>query len=346
MDHKSTYSRVENRLLPVFPRVQTDGKININYFKEIDNYINDRFGFKFYFVAANNLIHYRLLGGKKNKSVLIGKNSWLFLIDKDDGNNLSDFQKTNLFDDAALEKTVKTIRGFADWCKDNGIEFLFFIAPNKHSVYPEYFPFDRPGGITRVDQVLGHIGNEYADKIVFPRDYLVSRKALNGNPLYHETDSHWNKLGAYYGYKELLNKIKVCFPGIAFPDMAFSERPISGSGGDLVQMLGVKSYGKITIIGMEPENGWESYYSYVKNEGRKGIITNNVQRDLPKAIVYRDSFFSEMEPFVSCIFSAVEYIWKRPDEGDKKHILENRPDIVIWEIVERSMGSILESHWN
>lgn len=51
--------------------------------------------------------------------------------------------------------------------------------------------------------------------------------------------------------------------------------------------------------------------------------------------MFRDSFFIALEPFVSPLFSEVEYVFKLFTEADKERILEYKLDIVIFEHVER-----------
>jgi len=79
LDRKNAYSTLENRMFAAVPRLFT-----LNAPEEIDAYVNDRFGFKGYFVRVNTMLN-TLLGGKKNGRVLIGNDGWLFYIDKDNG---------------------------------------------------------------------------------------------------------------------------------------------------------------------------------------------------------------------------------------------------------------------
>ncbi|MDR1956427.1 MAG: hypothetical protein LBQ30_06190, partial [Treponema sp.] len=62
-------------------------------------------------------------------------------------------------------------------------------------------------------------------------------------------------------------------------------------------------------------------------------------------IIFRDSFFTALEPFASAQFSSAEYIWRSFNESEKQYILANKPDIIIWEVVERSISGILSSEW-
>jgi hypothetical protein len=275
---------------------------------------------------------------------------WLYYISIADGNNLEDFKKKNLLDEAELAGATEQIEKRAQWCSDNGIQFIFFITPNKHSVYPEYYSFSRPKGSTRADQIIVNMSENLKNKTIFPRDYIISQKEANTPlPLYFETDTHWNTLGAFYAYEQLFNKIRACFPGVEFPAINYSRTISKDSTGDLVRFLGLESYAQRTIVEIEPEDGWESCYSYKKYEGdngENGIITENSNQDLPKALIFRDSFFKSLEPFTSSLFSRAEYIWRPFEQDDTGYILENKPDIIIWEVVERFLGNIRYLTWD
>jgi hypothetical protein len=278
----------------------------------------------------------------------VGKDGWLFYVRKDDGNNLDDFRKTNLFDEPTLDMLIRKIEMRVRWCEENGIKFILLIAPNKHTIYPEYYSFSRPEGQSRTDQVINNMPHGIKDNIIFPRDYLLTRKAeVTPFPFYFETDTHWNSQGAFYVYELLFDRIRSSFPDVEFPVMEnFSRKIQKENGGDLARMLGLESYMQRTRIDIEPEGGWKAYYTYIKNEAEKGIVTENIRQNLPRAIIFGDSFFDAMEPFVSSIFFRSEYIQGFFEEKDREYILAQRPDIIICEVVERYIQSIITSDWN
>jgi hypothetical protein len=344
MDHKSTIAKKENRILAVLPNLINDGKFEIETIpRSLDNYVNDRFGFRNNIVLlANNLN--RILK-TVNGNVVVGKSNWLFYSNNIDGNNILDFFNLNLFSDVELTRFIETIRKRFEWCDSNDIKFIFLIAPNKHNVYPEYYPFVRPKGITRMDQVMNTLPDDIKDIVIYPLNYILKNKT-NKIPLYFETDTHWNMTGAYCAFDILFNRFKQILPGANFQEIQFVTDISFDSSGDIVPMLGLTKYGKRTIPNMRPVAGWEAYYQYIKNEGINGVITKNNNQSLPNAIIFRDSFFSALEPFVSTQFSSVEYNWRWFSESDKNYILENKPDIIIWEVVERSISGISYSEFN
>jgi len=344
MDRKNAISGKENRRLASFPDffvINDNGKIDIENIRNIpgslDNYINDRFGFRNIFIKlAKTFIS---ASSYINGDVIIGKENWLFYSNGIYGNNITDFFKINLLNNAEINRLINIINDRFEWCNSNNIKLIFLIAPNKHNVYPEYYPFERPKGITRTEQIMAAMPDNLKIDIIYPCDVLIQNKTEE-LPLYFETDTHWNMAGAYYVFELLLDRIKHLFPETHFSKINFTTDISYDSCGDLVSMSGFSEYGKRTIPDMHPVNGWVNYYQYEKNDGVNGVIIRNNDLSLPKGIIFRDSFFNALEPFTSTIFSSAEYHWRPFTEADKDYILENKPDIIIWEIVERWTGNI------
>ena len=357
LDRTSVVSQKENRNLAQKPAIIKDGGMNRDYFSQFDAWLSDRFGLREPLVALDSVVKNR----RKSKYALTdraleGKDGWIFYILD---NNIADFCKINLLDEATLSRIEDNVRETVEWCAEHGIKVLYFIAPNKHSVYSEYYPFDRPEGITCGDQVAAAINAGGAD-CFFPRDLLLEKKDSAPFRLYFKTDTHWNSLGAYYASEALRGKFETLFPEVQFPQITYRTEIQEGAyRGDLIPMLNkpgmeetecvsvvhesiVNQFFYLPIIAVDdsfvPDNdnafGYEYLY-YAPSHGISGVHTRGKNADLPRALVFRDSFFIALEPFVSPLFSEVDYVWKDFTEADKERILEYKPDIVIFEHVER-----------
>ncbi len=348
LDTKSSASKMEKRELFPSPKLFDEKTKNFNsdICMHINFYLNDRFGFREGLIQLNAYLRYNLLNKAGNDQAIFGKNEWLFYIRKIDGDNLSDFLKSNLVDNETVIKFANQIKNRAEWCKKNGITFLFLIVPNKHNVYPEYYPIERPSGITRTDQFSIYL-DKHNIEYLFPRDLLISKKN-KGTVLYEETGSHWNALGAYHAFNLLLADLRKKMPETTFPDVEYEihAETVSG-GGDIAPILGLESFGRKTFVQFTPKGkSWTDRFAYVKNEGPRGVLTKNSDHSLPAAIIFRDSFFDVLVPFTSALFSRADYRWKMFDETDKQYILANKPDVIIWEICERYTHLIPNSEWN
>ena len=64
-----------------------------------------------------------------------------------------------------------------------------------------------------------------------------------------------------------------------------------------------------------------------------------------RAVVFRDSFFETIIPLIAEDFNQIVYIWKQYDHAIMKELIEQqKPQIVIEEMVERSLILVRESN--
>ena len=340
---KGTVSEIENRTLANKPYIFVDNRLNQNLFNEYNSYFEDRFGGRQRLINFNNSVKHKLNGKSLiyNDRAIQGKKGWCFYISAADGNNLQDFYKRNLLTDEELSDFKTRVQKTVEWCNEQNIVCLFLICPNKHSVYSENYSFNRPKGSPRADQFIS-IFEEENIPFVFPRDYLISKKEEYDFPIYYETDTHWNSQGAYLASILVKDKIKSLFPAITFPSIEYQTKiENSMTTGDILPMLGIKE-SKSTIPTVSPVgHNNTDFYTYVRNEGTNGVHTVGLDKKLPRALIFRDSFFSALEQFISPMFSEAEYKWKQFREEDKPYILEYKPDIIIFESVERYAPNIV-----
>ena len=364
LDRDSPVSNLERRVLAQFPSVKTDDKFDVKLIstlpRQIDAYVNDRFAFRSNFISFIKRVDFFILRKSHDDRLLVGKDNWLFYIHKSLGDEFANFKKSNLFTPEEMRIFIESFALVNETCERNNIKFYFLIVPTTSSVYPEKYPFPRPQGISRVEQIVMALPADLRQKVIFPLDYFMLKKKDHPQPLYYNNGLHWNKLGAFYAFDLLSKRIRMDFPNIH--EMQFRFAPYMDPGEDNYAMLwwGIKEFGKFTeLLKVEPVNGWDAHYYYlqldsvVENEyntvigyaskkGKYGIITENRNKNLPTALIMRDSYFVDLEPFTSSIFSRAEYIWTQPEKRTVKYLdrLADKPDIFIWEIAERGLEAI------
>lgn len=341
-DTKRTVAQKENRSLAAQPPLLHENHLNQTLFAEYDDYFQDRLGFRDQLIELNTKNPLRMEKGTTVGRAIAGKDGWYFFTDPTGGNNLMDFYKRNLLDDTQQAQFADRVSSVVEWCASQGIPCIFLICPNKHSVYSEFYPFDRPDGITRAEQITA-IFEELGIPYLFPRDFLLAKKADFDFPLYYETDTHWNPQGAYLAPTLLREQIESLFPGTEFPQIEY-ETSISQSEtyGDLLPMLNIQKSPstQVSVLPIGHKNA--DFYIYLKNKDRNDIRTKGADETLPRALIFRDSFFTALEPFVSPLFSEAEYMWRPFTEAEKAYILEYKPDIIIFEKVERNSLAIVQ----
>lgn len=303
---------------------------------KFQTYFNDNFGFRNTLVRGNYFLKYRLLGASPSSQVIIGKKGWLFYTGEGE---VEDCRGVTDFTDEQLQRWTMNFELKKTWLAAQGIRYLLVIPPNKSTVYPEYLP----DALTRVQPVSGV--NEFIDyvkknsqvELVDLRKTLADAKATGD--VYFKTDTHWNNYGAFHAYAEIIKPIVSWFPEITPLKLEdFSIEKKHGASGDLAGMIGGLEFLSEDQFDLTPKKHFTATL-FEKNENARDPFTMEKSNDqLPNAVIFRDSFFTAMVPFVADNFSSSRYYWQRWDTLTPITDIIDRyhPDIVIEEVVERS----------
>jgi hypothetical protein len=73
----------------------------------------------------------------------------------------------------------------------------------------------------------------------------------------------------------------------------------------------------------------------------KATFFTDCRLDAPRALIFRDSFFIALQPYISQYFANTVYVWEWPDiKLIEKYMQTNQPNIVIEARVERHLKFI------
>ena len=314
---------------------------SISYLKDVakvpdkfESFFNDHFGFRNGLIQLNNLVRLNIFGVSGSPKVLVGKNDWLYYT----GNKgIDDYRGVNRFSNEDLKQWQTVLESKQKWFASQGIDYLFLVAPNKASVYPEHLPDGilRVNNSSPVDQLVTHLKQHSKVKILDLREPLRMQKEKG--LLFHRTDTHWTTLGAFLAYERIASHLVSSFPQV---------KPISQGnlnidiqlrkGGDLATMLGLQKKIKEEVPQISLLNPQSKKIGEVGG-ARDPFIMETPDSELPRAVMFRDSFTTALTPYISENFSHIKYVWERWDKSTPvgQAILEEEPDIVIEEVVER-----------
>lgn len=338
--NKVEFSTNENRKLAEKPSLVEKQVINLAYGKNFEIWLNDRFRYRNKIIYWHDKVEAVLAGRLENEKAFQGKDNWLFY--KGEG-SVSLYQHKAVFTDDEMQTIQKNLEKRKSWLNEQGIEFFVVVPPDKSSVYGEYYregiiPVGNKNRMQILEEYL--VANKSEMKMNYLLDIMLEHK--DNGLLYYKTDTHWGEYGAYLGYLALMKDIKTKFPQMQdLPIDAVNLNYTTHSEGDLTTMLGIKDvsiYNDNYLIPM-PKEGY--HFTYVKNEGRDGIITHNPDKSL-KVLVFRDSFSTALVPYLSETFGDVEYIWSHDFNSYQDKIMQEKPDIVIHEIVSRYVNCLLQ----
>ncbi|WP_129127979.1 alginate O-acetyltransferase AlgX-related protein [Geomonas oryzae] len=325
----------ENRKLSKRPSLEWSFPVLQKFPRMYQAYYNDNFGFRNALVRGNHLLRYGLLGVSPSDQVIIGKKGWLYYTG---GGEVDDFRGITRYNEDQLRRWTRALALKRDWLKSQGIRYLLVIAPNKSTIYPEYLPeeYHRLREQSGLDDFMAYVRKHSDVEVVDLRQRLLAEKVKH--VLYLRTDTHWNNYGAFVAYSEMIRPIMGWFPAVK--PLAFTDFDISlkkTGGGDLAGMIGGREFlsdEDYKFLSKHPL----SALRVGETTGPRDPFTMKKGEDtLPRALIFRDSFFTAMVPFVAESFSASHFIWERWNSGTpmEELIAQHKPGIVIEEAVER-----------
>lgn len=310
-----------NEVLASRPSLKSsDGSFNTGVLSDAQDYIADRFFLRQESASVWAAINAGLLRTSVEDGVVLGSKGWLYY-----GETVDDYMGLGLAD-AQLTAAARNLALMQEYVLSLGGRFVFTIAPNKNSLYPEYMPGRVPAGRganrERLPALLELAGVNYVD--------LYSPFLSCGEALYYETDSHWTNRGAALAADTLLRSL----------DMAsdwFSAEfaPAGGHRGDLYEML--------YPTGTRTEEETAPVFSHVTSADPNGGDAINIRTssDAPGGalLCFRDSFGRALYPYLADGFA--EALFSRQSAYDLTRMDELGADTVIIELVERNIHRLI-----
>jgi len=333
-------SATEQRTLSGRPGIPADAASWRALPAALEAYYDDHIGLRNDMIRAWAWLHIELLGVSPSKSLIVGRDGWLFFGKKNAVAQARGLAKSS---PRKLARWTRELERRRDWLRDHGIAYLVVFVPNKHRVYAEYLPASVPltGEASTLDQLVAHLGRTTDVPVLDLRGPLERAKARIR--IYHKTDTHWNDHGAYTAYVEILRRVSALLPGYPAP------KPISVRRVDHV----TPGLGLARIVGLArvyrelshdlvvanpraavPARRRAAHLERVEHRLPFGLGTGDP--DQPTALMFRDSFANALVPFLSENFRRIVYVWSQ--DIDPAAVEIEKPSIVIHEITERFLG--------
>lgn len=306
--------------------VDENGNINADFFGDTDDYLSDNFGFRTNLVNALSKIKDKVFKTSAENEIIIGKKGWLFF-----EKTLNDFSREKTLSQSDLKRIAKTLDLIYEYVESKNAKMVFFIAPNKNTVYPKYMPYYYAKG--------GKNSNfENLNTVMKNKDYYINLLPLlknNKEQIYHTLDSHWNNLGAAIGFNVVMNK----FEKDAFDYLSCDNEIKSTHAGDLYKMLYPTGKKLDNQVVFNHKTSFE-FTSRYKTEEDLVIKTKNKIKE-GSLTMYRDSFCNALLPMFADEFSTAEFSRIFPYRLNL--VDTNKSDYVVFELVERNIGNLLLS---
>ncbi len=305
-----------------------------------ERYYKDRMGLRDDLIRAWAWLHIEGLGVSPSDSLIVGKDGWLFFGDED---AVAQYRGVARFEREELLRWGRVLEERRRWLAERGVSYLLVLVPNKHRMYAQHMPdsLPRAGERSQLDDLVDYLLSESDVPFLDLRQTLED--AARHARVYHKTDTHWNDLGAYAGYRTILRKLAEQLPAFVGHEPV-AVRPLEHTTPGL---------GLARIVGLSeafPERSFDLLVAEPHAEvprKRRAAWEDRVRRQLPfalgtgderlpKAVMFRDSFANALVPYLSESFSRIVYVWER--DVNRQVVEAERPDVVIQEIAERFLA--------
>ena len=318
-----TQAAANERLSPKPTLQNEDGSWNTAVLDQVTDYIADHFALRQEMVTANAALQTTLLHTSSAEDVIYGSHGWLYYAE-----TLDDYQNHATLTEDEARQVAQTVADMQAVCQARGARFLFTIAPNKNSLYPEHMPArylqsDSPGNYELVLPYLQEYGVSYADLFTF--------LSQQDETLYLHTDSHWTNRGAALAHDFLMESL-------GLPYTAFGEADYTTENthrGDLYEMLYPKGEA------LEAQQQYAIDFSYVTPpRTAEDILIQTTSENAAngRLILCRDSFGNALHPFFAADFREAVITRQMPYPLTQVQA----GDTVIVEIVERNLENLLK----
>lgn len=332
-------------LLDNRPLNEKPDKLTKNFAKDFEAYYNDTFAERKKFLKKLSRIKMKL--EMDSGTTINGQKGWLFYDSGKvpDGYTLVDYFGKVRFSETDLKKMADGLKKAQAYYKKRGIDYYFIVAPNKEGLYSEFMPEhlqkDRVSTKSRTDVAIEYLQKHTDVNIINFRDILEPSKNKYGADLYYPGDSHWNEVGAYLAFENLLQKMS---------QNGLQNLPIKPLQKNMIGFAGF-AHADLNKFGQDKDISYKIDFLNGKS-GRKVVaedngffsVYENKQAPVQKTVLMiRDSFGLNLIPYFDKTFARNIFAHNKYNKRQEldRLVAQYKPDIMVDETVERYFDRLL-----
>ncbi len=269
-----------------------------------EEYLDNTFGFRNYYVRLNNQINLSLFRKSNVKKVVVGKGGFLY---EDDYINA--YYGNNFVGKEKLGERFNKLKIVQNLLLDQGILLEVVFAPGKASFYPEFIPDNwrsekKLSNYQYCRKLCDEMGIDYIDF----NAWFLKEKGISPYDLYPKTGIHWSNYGALLAIDSLKSHIEkrtkmklreFVIDNVSFSDSLLSPDNDIGESMNLVYDIPVLPMPYANYHWIENENAMkpsalfigDSYFWNIYYQG----FTNNFFTDC-KFWYYNKTIYPESVP--------------------------------------------------
>jgi alginate O-acetyltransferase complex protein AlgJ len=291
--------------------------------RDADIWFKERFGLRDYYVRIANHLNYHFfsLSQKGSIQIIVGRDGELH-----EAGYLRHYCRYGLDESGwDVHKLFRRMRRLQDSFEARGIAFFFLITPTKASVYPDSLPDafcgpqESPGVAYEMAlDAMREDGVHYVDGFAHTRDAVAQRDDIR---LFSKGGIHWNRLGAFYTTREILETADRLssrdIPGIVLESVAIDRNP-RGSDRDFADLLNLVS----APLGYEVPHP-VIVPEHLPRRDLRAVFVGGSFLDLPMKLLAETEIFEQLDQYFY-----FDLILRRHSEGEEGPI---ERDEIDWE---------------
>jgi hypothetical protein len=278
----------------------------------------------------------------------LGSDGWMYITRKE----LATFDGSMRFRQGELDSIgVKLLRR-ESYLRNRNCRFYLAIAPVKQSIYPEF----QPGFIrsleapNRSDQLIHYLRKQTRIQVIDLRESLRIAKGSGQPRMFHKTDNHWNRYGAWLAAVSMAKRLNRDFPEISMEHLLKitidSSSLVSGNIAGMMALSGIAREPDIIAVLGEHHVQDTTLFPWpvlpFANSWEYQIRKVNRIKNKPRILFIRDSFGSDVVPYLSEAFGETVALFDQWQYGmNLKQVHDFQPDAVILMVVESNLDHLL-----
>lgn len=302
----------------------------------LEEYYGQNLPYKNELTRLNYWFDIEILKNIDSDTVLLGKNDWLFY--KGD-NCIDDYCGKLEMSQEDIDNTIDAMNRMADYCADREIQLIYFVSPNKETIYGDLYMPDYVKVIdenSRANVLINAIEDRTYLKIIYPENELCYYRDC-GYQVYRKYDTHWNNIGAYIGADCILR-------ATGYDGVKLEELNISTDGyisGDLANMI---------AMGNRYNDDMNYVIDNYKNDIKISVVENRVEpflnythwssnsENVQILMCIGDSFLGAMEGYLARNYKESYFLHRGNYQAGT--IDSIKPDIVVISVTERAFPKL------
>lgn len=338
-------SSLENRALTKWPGLHFD-KLHTEWY---GHYVEDRVAFRNEAIILNADMTYKLFGEFSEELHMPGKEDYIFPADE---GYVQNYQRLNI-DEGLMDDLMTYLSGADAYIKENNGLFVFMICPNKSSVYGEYMPEH-----IYVDETRESTLDMARRKLdVLGLTYVIPDKAYEElkeeEQLYNRKYdcAHWNDWGAFYGLSmadEAIAEVYPDIPPMEKEDFAVRydvtrELEFLAASQPILDRIPRLECQAPSSYGVETDSPYRVDVPVIEGNNMAYFYNEKAPSDRTVLILH-DSFLDDRAQWYTYRYREVYFASRVNYAYMKEYIDLIGPDVVIFELAERSFADDLAAY--